>query len=165
MGGHWKPVSLRCLETGRPFSRVIAPDTVLRHYHDSAQGQCNQYLRTTLERVEHMNSPATDLLHSLGPKSPLTMRTVTADEAGQRIDNFLMRHFKTVPRSRVYSCCARVRCGSTANGWMRSTAFRRAMSCACRRCASTRMHRPSGPPAACWSCWSARLFSRTSTCW
>ncbi len=36
------------------------------------------------------------------PKSPVTMRTVTADEAGQRIDNFLMRHFKTVPRSRVY---------------------------------------------------------------
>src|SRR6267154_2062445 len=30
------------------------------------------------------------------------MRTITADEAGQRIDNFLMRHFKTVPRSRVY---------------------------------------------------------------
>jgi 23S rRNA pseudouridine955/2504/2580 synthase len=30
------------------------------------------------------------------------MRTVAADEAGQRIDNFLMRHFKTVPRSRVY---------------------------------------------------------------
>ncbi|MGH8337343.1 MAG: S4 domain-containing protein, partial [Gammaproteobacteria bacterium] len=27
---------------------------------------------------------------------------VTADEAGQRIDNFLLRHFKTVPRSRVY---------------------------------------------------------------
>jgi 23S rRNA pseudouridine955/2504/2580 synthase len=36
------------------------------------------------------------------PKSPVTLRTVTADEAGQRIDNFLMRHFKTVPRSRVY---------------------------------------------------------------
>jgi 23S rRNA pseudouridine955/2504/2580 synthase len=49
-----------------------------------------------------MNSPPTDLLPTLGPKSPLTMRTVTADEAGQRIDNFLMRHFKTVPRSRVY---------------------------------------------------------------
>jgi 23S rRNA pseudouridine955/2504/2580 synthase len=30
------------------------------------------------------------------------MRTVTADESGQRIDNFLMRHFKSVPRSRVY---------------------------------------------------------------
>ena len=30
------------------------------------------------------------------------MRTITSDEAGQRIDNFLMRHFKTVPRSRVY---------------------------------------------------------------
>jgi 23S rRNA pseudouridine955/2504/2580 synthase len=35
-------------------------------------------------------------------KSAVTLRTVTADEAGQRIDNFLMRHFKTVPRSRVY---------------------------------------------------------------
>src|SRR5258708_36369001 len=30
------------------------------------------------------------------------MRPITADEAGQRIDNFLMRHFKSVPRSRVY---------------------------------------------------------------
>src|ERR1700722_4774941 len=37
-----------------------------------------------------------------GPKSPIILRTVTSDEAGQRIDNFLMRHFKTVPRSRVY---------------------------------------------------------------
>ena len=49
-----------------------------------------------------MNSPATDLRPARGPKSPLTMRTVTADESGQRIDNFLMRHFKSVPRSRVY---------------------------------------------------------------
>src|ERR1700723_1758206 len=49
-----------------------------------------------------MNSPPVDALPSLGPKSPLMMRTVTADEAGQRIDNFLMRHFKTVPRSHVY---------------------------------------------------------------
>src|ERR1700723_799772 len=48
-----------------------------------------------------MNSPPVDALPSLGPKSPLMMRTVTADEAGQRIDNFLMRQFKTVPRSRV----------------------------------------------------------------
>jgi 23S rRNA pseudouridine955/2504/2580 synthase len=37
-----------------------------------------------------------------GPKSAVEMRSITADEAGQRIDNFLMRHFKTVPRSRVY---------------------------------------------------------------
>ena len=36
------------------------------------------------------------------PKSPVILRQITADEAGQRIDNFLMRHFKTVPRSRVY---------------------------------------------------------------
>jgi len=49
-----------------------------------------------------MNSPATSLPPPRGPKSPLILRTVTEDEAGQRIDNFLMRHFKTVPRSRVY---------------------------------------------------------------
>jgi len=36
------------------------------------------------------------------PKSPVVMHTVSDDESGQRIDNFLMRHFKTVPRSRVY---------------------------------------------------------------
>jgi 23S rRNA pseudouridine955/2504/2580 synthase len=35
-------------------------------------------------------------------KSPISLRTVSAEEAGQRIDNFLLRHFKTVPRSRVY---------------------------------------------------------------
>ena len=40
--------------------------------------------------------------HYHGPKSPVILRTVTPDEAGQRIDNFLMRHFKAVPRSRVY---------------------------------------------------------------
>src|SRR5271154_5188682 len=37
-----------------------------------------------------------------GPKSAVELRTITEEEAGQRIDNFLMRHFKTVPRSRVY---------------------------------------------------------------
>jgi 23S rRNA pseudouridine955/2504/2580 synthase len=46
------------------------------------------------------NAEAPERLYS--PKSPVIMRTVTADEAGQRIDNFLMRHFKSVPRSRVY---------------------------------------------------------------
>jgi 23S rRNA pseudouridine955/2504/2580 synthase len=35
-------------------------------------------------------------------KSPVTLHTVLDDESGQRIDNFLMRHFKTVPRSRIY---------------------------------------------------------------
>ena len=49
-----------------------------------------------------MNSNRRRLNASHGPKSPVTLRTITADEAGQRIDNFLMRHFKTVPRSRVY---------------------------------------------------------------
>lgn len=49
-----------------------------------------------------MSIPASDLPPSQALKSPLTVRTIVADEAGQRIDNFLMRHFKTVPRSRVY---------------------------------------------------------------
>jgi len=49
-----------------------------------------------------MNSNSAEPLHLQGAKSPVTLRTVTSEEAGQRIDNFLMRHFKTVPRSRVY---------------------------------------------------------------
>lgn len=36
------------------------------------------------------------------PKSRVALHTVSAEQAGQRIDNFLMRHFKNVPRSRVY---------------------------------------------------------------
>ena len=35
-------------------------------------------------------------------KSAVTLHLVTGEEAGQRIDNFLLRHFKSVPRSRVY---------------------------------------------------------------
>ena len=35
-------------------------------------------------------------------KSKVMLHSVGEDEAGQRIDNFLMRHFKAVPRSRVY---------------------------------------------------------------
>jgi 23S rRNA pseudouridine955/2504/2580 synthase len=49
-----------------------------------------------------MSIPTTSPQRNLSPKSPLIMRTITADEAGQRIDNFLIRHFKSVPRSRVY---------------------------------------------------------------
>ena len=49
-----------------------------------------------------MNEPTDATPRAYVAKSPVTMKTVTADEAGQRIDNFLMRHFKTVPRSRVY---------------------------------------------------------------
>jgi 23S rRNA pseudouridine955/2504/2580 synthase len=37
-----------------------------------------------------------------GTKSAVELRTISAQEAGQRIDNFLMRHFSRVPRSRVY---------------------------------------------------------------
>jgi len=49
-----------------------------------------------------MTTPIEEPVRIHGPKSAVEMRTITADEAGQRIDNFLMRHFKTVPRSRVY---------------------------------------------------------------
>src|SRR6202041_550314 len=49
-----------------------------------------------------MNSPSAEPVRLHVPKSAIEMRTITDDEAGQRIDNFLMRHFKTVPRSRVY---------------------------------------------------------------
>jgi 23S rRNA pseudouridine955/2504/2580 synthase len=35
-------------------------------------------------------------------KSAVAIHTVSGEESGQRIDNFLMRHFRTVPRSRVY---------------------------------------------------------------
>jgi 23S rRNA pseudouridine955/2504/2580 synthase len=67
------------------------------------QGQCNQHLRRLLnEDVKTMNSPIADPGRLYVPKSAVERRTITADEAGQRIDNFLMRHFKTVPRSRVY---------------------------------------------------------------
>ena len=37
-----------------------------------------------------------------GVKSAVERRTVTEQDAGQRIDNLLIRHFKTVPRSHVY---------------------------------------------------------------
>ena len=49
-----------------------------------------------------MNTNSADASHLKGAKSPVTLKTVTGEEAGQRIDNFLMRHFRTVPRSRVY---------------------------------------------------------------
>ncbi|HEY3851598.1 MAG TPA: RluA family pseudouridine synthase [Steroidobacteraceae bacterium] len=41
-------------------------------------------------------------MRSAAAKSSVILRTITEQEAGQRIDNFLMRHFKSVPRSRVY---------------------------------------------------------------
>ncbi len=49
-----------------------------------------------------MNSPLAEPVPSYIPKSAVEMHTIGTDEAGQRIDNYLMRRFKTVPRSRVY---------------------------------------------------------------
>ncbi len=52
----------------------------------------NETIPTT---IEEMHAPA-------GVRTALTLHRVSGDEAGQRVDNFLMRHFKSVPRSRVY---------------------------------------------------------------
>lgn len=49
-----------------------------------------------------MSSNPAEPARLYAPKSPVILHTVISDEAGQRIDNFLMRHFKSVPRSRVY---------------------------------------------------------------
>lgn len=35
-------------------------------------------------------------------RARVSLHGVTAEQAGQRIDNFLLRHFKSVPRSRIY---------------------------------------------------------------
>lgn len=39
---------------------------------------------------------------SRAPKSAVSQHRVGEAEAGQRVDNFLIRHFKTVPKSRIY---------------------------------------------------------------
>jgi 23S rRNA pseudouridine955/2504/2580 synthase len=52
--------------------------------------------------MRSLKSAMTDPVPTHGTKSPIVLHTITAEEAGQRVDNFLMRHFKTVPRSRVY---------------------------------------------------------------
>ncbi len=52
--------------------------------------------------MHSLKSDMTDPAPRHGTKSPIVLHTITAEEAGQRVDNFLMRHFKTVPRSRVY---------------------------------------------------------------
>ena len=52
--------------------------------------------------MHSLKSDMTDPAPMHGAKSPIVLHTITAEEAGQRVDNFLMRHFKTVPRSRVY---------------------------------------------------------------
>src|SRR5271155_4540877 len=58
----------------------------------------------TADSIVHSlaHSSGADVGGRHGIKSPVVLHTITAEEAGQRIDNFLMRHFKAVPRSRVY---------------------------------------------------------------
>ena len=52
--------------------------------------------------MSNMKIDNADPVRPPGAKSPVILRTISDEEAGQRIDNFLMRHFKSVPRSRVY---------------------------------------------------------------
>ena len=52
-------------------------------------------------KAEARQSPAPAPLPK-GTKTAVELRTISEQEAGQRIDNFLMRHFSRVPRSRVY---------------------------------------------------------------
>jgi len=54
--------------------------------------------RNMVDMKEEIAAP----MRPTAAKSPVILRTITQEEAGQRIDNFLMRHFKSVPRSRVY---------------------------------------------------------------
>src|SRR5271155_2193326 len=56
------------------------------------EGRKMQYMK------EEIAAPA----RPAAPKSPIVLRTITEEEAGQRIDMLLMRPFKSVPRSRVY---------------------------------------------------------------
>lgn len=49
-----------------------------------------------------MNETTTKPAHEYSKRSVVEFHKISADEAGQRVDNFLLRHFKSVPRSRVY---------------------------------------------------------------
>jgi len=98
-----------------------------------------------------MNSNAAMPEHLHSPKSAVTLRKVTADEAGQRIDNFLMRLFKTVPRSRVYRL---VRKGEVRVNRKRVDAeyrIQEGTKSACRLCASTPVMHRGGHRPACWN--------------
>ena len=49
-----------------------------------------------------MNEATSKTVHEYAKRSAVEFHKISAAEAGQRIDNFLLRHFKSVPRSRVY---------------------------------------------------------------
>ena len=53
-------------------------------------------------RQSHAPAPPPKGTKPPGAKTQVELRTISEQEAGQRIDNFLMRHFSRVPRSRVY---------------------------------------------------------------
>ncbi len=67
------------------------------------EGQCNQYLRRLLSKCPEKYDQHYRRTRSFPrpPRARWRCTPLPLDEAGQRVDNFLMRHFKTVPR-RVY---------------------------------------------------------------
>ena len=79
------------------------------------------------------------------PKSALELRTITDEEAGQRIDNFLMRHFKSVPRSRVYRLLRKGEVRVNSKRVDAEYRMRPATKFACRRCASIPAADPGRP--------------------
>ena len=58
------------------------------------------------------------------PTEPAQVKTILVDEdgAGQRLDNFLMRHLKGVPKTHVYRI---IRSGEVRVNKVRATADRR----------------------------------------
>src|ERR1039457_3673746 len=115
--------------------------------------------------IVQMKAELADPTRRPGIKSPVTLRTITADEAGQRIDNFLMRHFKAVPRSRVYRL---LRKGEVRVNRKRVDAEYRVVAGDEIRLPPVRIDagdEPRRPSTSLLELWRERLFFKTSTCW
>ena len=82
------------------------------------------------------------------PQGPVV--TAGEEDAGQRLDNFLFRTLKGVPKSHVYRLLRTGQVGSTRSGPSPITAWKRAMNCALPpvRQAEKSQPRPAAPLAA-----------------
>ena len=78
----------------------------------------------------------------LEPISGVQQITVGTDDADQRLDRWLRRHYPQVPQGRTSACAAKARSASTADAPSPRPAWKPARPCACRR--SPRRH-PGGP--------------------
>jgi 23S rRNA pseudouridine955/2504/2580 synthase len=52
--------------------------------------------------MSRSNQPSSSVLVKKTASSGVERRQITEDEAGQRLDNYLLRHLKGVPKSRIY---------------------------------------------------------------